>query len=291
VRAPHTRLAHRGRPSTAVVILWQDDPASLPPRPRNPKLPTTESPPDDRRSRFSFEAAQMTPSIHVPIFDNPNDVLLRLYRHGGTDGPRLFLRGMPRGHLDLPNTVADLKGGVVRVSTFRSETIPRLRAAKPQNAKDYSDGARKRWPFARPRGLLDCTDAARCPVAVFFERRWRPLHRIDDQLTFTVRQSTGTVSHYRDGPVRRRMRLGRRQVVDADVRIYVQEVRAVHAAAADGGMRAAVRLPGMPRACPPCPSDRTKLPYRVARSASGRRKVRAHHRRIARTGKIARSRM
>jgi hypothetical protein len=39
-------------------------------------------------------------------------------------------------------------------------------------------------------------------------------------------------------------------MVDADVRIYVQEVRAVHTAAADGGMRAAVRLPGMRRAAP-----------------------------------------
>ena len=87
------------------------------------------------------------------------------------------------------------------------------------------------------------------------------------------------------------MRLGRRQVVDADVRIYVQEVRAVHTAASDGGMRAAVRLPGMRRACPPCPPDRTRLPHHVGRNASGQRKVRAHHRRIARPGKIARSRM
>ena len=82
------------------------------------------------------------------------------------------------------------------------------------------------------------------------------------------------------------MRLGRRQVVDAHVRIYVQEVRAVHTAAADGGMRAAVRLPGMRRACPPCPPDRTRLPHHVGRSASVRRKVRAHHRRIARPAAI-----
>jgi hypothetical protein len=105
---------------------------------------------------------------------------------------------------------------------------------------------------------------------------------------FTARLSTGIVCHNRDGRVRRRMRLGRRQVVDADVRIYVQEVRAVHTAASDGGMRAAVRLPGMRRARPPCPPDRTKLPHHVGRNASGRRKVRARHRRIARPGKIAR---
>ena len=75
-------------------------------------------------------------------------------------------------------------------------------------------------------------------------------------------------------------------MVDADVRIYVQEVRAVHTAAGDGGMRAAVRLPEMRRACPPCPPDRTRLPHHVGRSASGRRKVRAHHRRIARPAAI-----
>ena len=105
-------------------------------------------------------------------------------------------------------------------------------------------------------------------------------------MTFTARLSTGMVSHNRDGLVRCRMRFGRRQVVDADARIYVQEVRAVYTAASDGGMRAAVRLPEMPRACPPCPPDRTRLPHHVGRSASGRRKVRAHHRRIARPAAI-----
>ena len=112
-----------------------------------------------------------------------------------------------------------------------------------------------------------------------------------NRTAFTARRSTGIVSHDRDGLVRRRMRFGWRQVVDADVRIYVQEVRAVHTTAGDGGMRAAVRLPGMRRACPPCPPDRTGLPHHVGRGAWGRRKVRAHHRRIARPGKIARSRM
>jgi hypothetical protein len=56
-------------------------------------------------------------------------------------------------------------------------------------------------------------------------------------------------------------------------------------------MRAAVRLPGMRRACPSCSLDRTTLPHHVGRRASGWRKVRAHHRRTARPGKIARSRM
>jgi hypothetical protein len=112
------------------------------------------------------------------------------------------------------------------------------------------------------------------------------LHRICDRLTFTAGLSISIVPYNRGGLVRRSMCLGRRQVVDANVRIYVQEVWAVHTAASDGGMRTAVRVPRMRRACPPCPPDRTKLPYRVGRNASGRRKVRAYHRRIARTAAI-----
>jgi hypothetical protein len=42
----------------------------------------------------------------------------------------------------------------------------------------------------------------------------------------------------------------------------------------------------MRHACPPCPPDRTKLPHYVGRRASGRRKVRAQHRRIARPAAI-----
>jgi hypothetical protein len=71
-------------------------------------------------------------------------------------------------------------------------------------------------------------------------------------------------------------------VVDADVRIYVQEVRAVHTVATDGGMRPAVQLPGVPRAFSPCHADRARLPHHVARRASAGRKVRAHHRKIRR---------
>ena len=71
---------------------------------------------------------------------------------------------------------------------------------------------------------------------------------IDHRLRFTVRLSTGIVSTIATdwsaaGYVSE-------QVVDADVRIYVQEVRAVHTGAGDGGMRVAVRLPGMRYACP-----------------------------------------
>jgi membrane dipeptidase len=38
----------------------------------------------------------------IPIFDGHNDVLLRLYRRGGTDAHRTFLEGGAEGHLDLP---------------------------------------------------------------------------------------------------------------------------------------------------------------------------------------------
>jgi membrane dipeptidase len=44
----------------------------------------------------------MTPRRRVPIFDGHNDVLLRLYRRGGTDAPRAFLEGEAKGQLDLP---------------------------------------------------------------------------------------------------------------------------------------------------------------------------------------------
>jgi|SRR5580658_6931501 hypothetical protein len=81
--------------------------------------------------------------------------------------------------------------------------------------------------------------------------------------TFQVNRTVLIVRYNCGGPIRRSICLSRRQVVDANVRIYVQEVRAVHTAASDGGMRTAVRVPGMRRACAPCPPNRTKLPYRV----------------------------
>jgi hypothetical protein len=41
----------------------------------------------------------MTSPRRVPIFDGHNDVLLRLYRRGGTDAPRAFLQGEEDGVL------------------------------------------------------------------------------------------------------------------------------------------------------------------------------------------------
>jgi membrane dipeptidase len=58
----------------------------------------------------------------VPIFDGHNDVLLRLYRHGGTDAPRAFLEGGADGHLDLPKALqGGFAGGLFAVFVPSSE--------------------------------------------------------------------------------------------------------------------------------------------------------------------------
>jgi len=51
----------------------------------------------------------MTSPRRVPIFDGHNDVLLRLYRRGGTDAPRASLEGRARARWIFPWRVrADL---------------------------------------------------------------------------------------------------------------------------------------------------------------------------------------
>jgi membrane dipeptidase len=52
--------------------------------------------------RAAAERGSMTLPRRVPIIDGHNDVLLRLYRHGGADAPRAFLEGESRGQLDFP---------------------------------------------------------------------------------------------------------------------------------------------------------------------------------------------
>jgi membrane dipeptidase len=56
-------------------------------------------------------------TLRIPIFDGHNDVLLRLYRRGGIDGPRSFLEGAaPEAHLDLPKaTEGGFAGGLFAV--------------------------------------------------------------------------------------------------------------------------------------------------------------------------------
>jgi hypothetical protein len=54
-------------------------------------------------------------------------------------------------------------------------------------------------------------------AAGFQDRSIDALHCFCDRLAFTAGLSTGIVPYNRDGPVSRRMRSGRRQVVDADI--------------------------------------------------------------------------
>jgi membrane dipeptidase len=61
------------------------------------------------------EDCSVTPPS-VPMFDGHNDVLLRLYRRGGTEGCRAFLDGEEKGHLDLPKAVeGGFAGGLFAV--------------------------------------------------------------------------------------------------------------------------------------------------------------------------------
>ena len=79
----------------------------------------------------------MTSQARVPIFGGHNDAPLRLYRRGGTDGPRAFLDGEEKGHLDLPKAVqGGFAGGLFAVfvpSARRSESPPdEATAADPE---------------------------------------------------------------------------------------------------------------------------------------------------------------
>src|SRR5712671_621822 len=64
----------------------------------------------------------MTSPRRVPIFDGHNDVLLRLYRRGGTDAPRAFLEGEAKGQLDLPMArQGGFAGGLFAISVPSTE--------------------------------------------------------------------------------------------------------------------------------------------------------------------------
>src|SRR5262245_15082927 len=72
---------------------------------RNPRFydPTKTRTPRLRSGNvFCSGAFLMTSSRRVPIFDGHNDVLLRLYRRGGSDAPKAFLEGEANGQLNLP---------------------------------------------------------------------------------------------------------------------------------------------------------------------------------------------
>ena len=80
----------------------------------------------------------MTSPRPVPIFDGHNDVLLRLYRRGGTDVPRAFLEGETKGQLDLPMARQGgfdaaprlMPSGVSLYSTFGGCTVLVIRPSR-----------------------------------------------------------------------------------------------------------------------------------------------------------------
>lgn len=78
----------------------------------------------------------MTSSRRVPIFDGHNDVLLRLYRRGGTDAARAFLEGEAKGQLDLPMArEGGFAGGLFAIF------VPSADGAIGPNARNAGNGA------------------------------------------------------------------------------------------------------------------------------------------------------
>ena len=101
---------------------------------------------------------------HVPIFDGHNDVLSRLYRRGGTDGPQTFLRGEAEGHLDLPKALAGgFAGGLF--ATF----VPSPRKSKSPTGDGPSPGpAAQVAPTASPVELATAQTTVFGMVSLLF---------------------------------------------------------------------------------------------------------------------------
>jgi membrane dipeptidase len=84
-------------------------------------------------------------SPRIPIFDGHNDVLLRLYRRGGTDGPQAFFDGESKGHVDLPKALqGGFAGGLFAVFVPSAGKAGRLTSDAP------SPGAEVDAPMASP---------------------------------------------------------------------------------------------------------------------------------------------
>jgi membrane dipeptidase len=82
----------------------------------------------------------MTSPAPVPIFDGHNDALLRLFLRGGADGPRAFLDGEARGHVDLPKARAgSFAGGLFAIFVPPPEPAKRS-AGGPSSGVDANDG-------------------------------------------------------------------------------------------------------------------------------------------------------
>jgi membrane dipeptidase len=78
----------------------------------------------------------------VPFFDGHNDVLLRLYRHGGTRAPQAFLEGGEEGHLDLPKALqGGFAGGLFAVFVPSSALRGPANDSKSKNTDDETPPA------------------------------------------------------------------------------------------------------------------------------------------------------
>jgi hypothetical protein len=78
----------------------------------------------------------MTSPRPVPIFDGHNDVLLRLYRRGGTDVSRAFLEGEAKGQLEIFGPVLVVERRIDAAHAQVSETIqPWMRDLRHRNAE------------------------------------------------------------------------------------------------------------------------------------------------------------
>ena len=96
----------------------------------------------------------MTSPRPVPIFDGHNDVLLRLYRRGGTDVSRAFLEGEAKGSWIFPWHVKEASlVGYSRSSSRRAMAKMALTVKQPLNASVVAPCRRQPSNWRRRKGL------------------------------------------------------------------------------------------------------------------------------------------
>ena len=96
----------------------------------------------------------------MPIFDGHNDVLLRLYRRGGTDGLRAFLEGVAQGHLDfrMARQEGGFAGGLFAIF------VPSSNGATGQNDERPLETS-MRTPRSCPPFQISCRSCVRVSTA------------------------------------------------------------------------------------------------------------------------------
>ena len=96
----------------------------------------------------------MTSPRPVPIFDGHNDVLLRLYRRGGTDVSRAFLEGEAKGQLDLPMArQGGFVGGLFAIFVPSTMAKMALTVKHPLNASVVAPCRHQPSNWRRRKGL------------------------------------------------------------------------------------------------------------------------------------------